>query len=162
MKSDDPELEKTRQEMIDRAQKMDALTLSVLRTHLLAEQCMNDYITASGLKKRWLKKSFSQKIKKCKQLSKAESSDPLWDVLTTANNLRNAIAHSLEVDDVKEKSDQLSEKYFTCLTEEQMADIKDQSDDFIVMSACSTCAGFIATLLSRLGGGTSAEAAKRT
>jgi hypothetical protein len=28
--------------MIDRAQKMDALILSVLRTHLLAEQCMND------------------------------------------------------------------------------------------------------------------------
>jgi hypothetical protein len=62
VKTDDPELEKRRQEMIDRAQKMDALILSVLRTHLLAEQCMNDYILASGFKKRWIKKRFSDKM----------------------------------------------------------------------------------------------------
>jgi len=33
-----------------------------------------------------------------------------------------------------------------------------QADDFIVMSACSTCAGFIATLESRIGSGTEAAA----
>ena len=42
MKADDPRLEKARLEMFERVKKMDDLTLAVLRSHLLAEQCMTD------------------------------------------------------------------------------------------------------------------------
>jgi hypothetical protein len=35
--------------------------------------------------------------------------------------------------------------------ESQMADLKDQPDDYIALSAGSTCAGFIGTLRSRVG-----------
>ena len=87
MKSDEPALDKRRQELFDRAQKMDVLILSVLKTHLLTEQCMNDYMTAGGLKKRWIRKRFSDKMKKCKLLAKDEGKDPLWDVLDAANDL---------------------------------------------------------------------------
>jgi hypothetical protein len=82
VKTDDEQLEKRRQEMFDRAQKMDALTLSVLRTHLLAEQCMGDYILASDVKPKWLrKKTFWDKMQKCKQLAKDEGDAELWGVL---------------------------------------------------------------------------------
>lgn len=150
MKSDDPELEKRRQEMIDRVQKMDALILSILKAHLLAEKCMEDYILASGFKKRWLNKRFSEKMKKCRTLAKSESVDPLWGVLEAANDLRNIVAHTLETEKINEKMSVLKTKYFACLTEKQADGLKDQPDDFIAMSACSTCAGFVATLQSRI------------
>jgi hypothetical protein len=41
MKTDDPRLEKARKEMLERIDKMDKLTLAMLRSHLLAEQCMS-------------------------------------------------------------------------------------------------------------------------
>ena len=149
MKTDDPELEKRRQEMFDRAQKMDTLILAVLKTHLLAEQTMDGYMTASGLKKRWIKKRFSDKMKKCKLLAKGEDKDPLWDVLKAANCLRIKIAHTLDIAEIKEKMAILKDKYFACLSQKQVDGLKDQPDDYIAMSACSTCAGFIATLESR-------------
>ena len=132
---------------------MDKLTLSTLRSHLLAEQCMNDYIVASGVKRKWLrKKSFSDKMQKCKLLAKEECKDVLWDVLDAANQLRNTIAHTLSIDTIADKMAQLKEKYLACMTEKQAAGLKDQPDDLIAQSACVTCAGFIATLQSRAGG----------
>lgn len=150
MKLDDPELEKRRQEMFDRALKMDALILSILKTHILTEKCMEDYLLASGLKKRWLNKRFSDKMKKCKTLSKEEAKDPLWDVLQAANDLRNTVAHTLEIEKIKVKMAELKDKYFACLTEKQVDGLREQPDDYVAMSACSTCAGFIATLQSRI------------
>jgi hypothetical protein len=161
VKTDDPELERRRQEAIERNEKMDKLTLSILRAHLQAEQTMNEYIVASGFKKKWLyKKRFWDKMQKCKQLAKEEGKDPLWDVLNVANELRNTIAHSLEIAKITEKMARLKEKYLASLTDKQAAGLKDQPDDFIAMSACSTCIGFIATLQSRIGSETSAEATK--
>ena len=153
MKPDDAELEKRRQEVFDRAKKMDALILSVLKTHLLTEQCMNGYMMGSGLKKRWIRKRFFDKMKKCRLLAKGEGKDPLWDVLDAANDLRNKIAHTLEIAEIKEKMVILKDKYFACLTQKQVDGLKDQQDDYIAMSAFSTCAGFIATLESRISAG---------
>jgi hypothetical protein len=160
MKTDDPRLEKARKEMLERIDKMDKLTIAMLRSHLLAEQCMNDYIVASGVKRKWLsKKNFWDKMQKCKMLAKEEGKDPLWDVLEAANQLRNTIAHTLSMDKIAEKIVQLREKYLTSLTEEQATGFKDQPDDVIAQSAFATCAGFIVTLQSRAGGENSAEAA---
>ncbi len=150
MKPDDKELEKRGKEMFDRAQKMDALTLSILRTHLLAEQCMVDYILASDVKRKWLrKKTFSDKMQRCKLLANDQGDDTLWDVLDAANQLRNTIAHSLSIEKIAENMKQLKERYFAFPMEEQAAGLADQPDDYIAMSACSTCAGFIATLEDR-------------
>jgi hypothetical protein len=80
---------------------------------------------------------------KCKLLAKGESDAALWDVLDAANQLRNTIAHSLSVEKIAEKMKQLKERYFAFLTEEQAAGLFGQPDDYIAMSACSTCAGFI-------------------
>lgn len=161
MKTDDPRLEKAQKEMFGRIEKMDKLTLATLRSHLLAEQCMNDYIMASGVKRKWLRnKTFWDKMRKCKLIAKEEGKDALWDVLDTANQLRNTIAHTLSMDKIDDKMVQLKEKYLASLTEKQAAGLQDQPDDFIAQSACVTCAGFIATLQSRVGGEKSVEATK--
>jgi hypothetical protein len=55
VKTDDPRLEKAKEEMFERIDKMGKLTLATLHSHLLAEQCMNDYIVASGVKRKWLR-----------------------------------------------------------------------------------------------------------
>jgi hypothetical protein len=69
--------------MFERIEKMDKLTLATLRSHLLVEQCMNDYIIASGVKPKWLnKKTFWQKMQKCKKLAKKEGKDALWGCST--------------------------------------------------------------------------------
>jgi hypothetical protein len=161
VKTDDPRLEKAHKEMLERVDKMDKLTLATLRSHLVAEQCMNDFITASGGKRKWLrKKNFSDKMQKCKLLAKEEGKDPLWGVLEATNQLRNTIAHSLSTEKIAEKMAQLKEKFLACLTEKQAAGLKDQPDDVIAQSACVTCAGFIVTLQSRAGGGKPAETAQ--
>jgi hypothetical protein len=76
------------------------------------------------------------------------------------NQLRKPIAHTLSMDKIDEKMAQLKENYLASLTEKQAAGLKDQPDDFIAQSACVTCAGFIVTLQSRVGGDKSAEAAQ--
>ena len=150
MKTDDPRLEKARKEMLGRNDRMDKLTLATLRSHLLAEQSMNDYIVARGVKRKWLlKKAFWQKMQKCKLLSREERNNPLWDVLEAANQLRNAIAHTLSIEKISEKMAHLKEKYLASLTKEQAAGLKDQADDYLAQSACIDCAGFITMLKMR-------------
>jgi hypothetical protein len=137
--------------MFERVEKMSALTLAVLRSHLLAEQCMGDYIVALGKKPKWVQKQkFSTKMERCKRLAKDEGGDELWGVLNAANQLRNTIAHSLSSEKIAEKMRQLKDQYLACLTAEQAAGLADQSDDYIAQSACLTCAGFIATFTDRL------------
>jgi hypothetical protein len=112
---------------------------------------MIDYILANGVKRKWFsKKTFWHKMEKCKRLAKKEGKDLLWGVLSAANELRNKIAHTLEADKIADKMARLKEKYLASLTEKQADDLKGQPDDYIAMSACSTCAGFIATLRSRV------------
>jgi hypothetical protein len=64
----------------------------------------------------------------------------------------NKIAHTPEIAEIQKKMAILKDKYFACLTQKQVDGLKNQPDDFIAMSACSTCAGFIATLESRILG----------
>jgi hypothetical protein len=147
--------------MSERIEQMDKLTLATLRSHLLAEQCMNDYIIARGVERKWLsKKTFWDKMQKCKLLAKEEGTHVLWDVLDAANQLRNAIAHTLSMDEIANKMAQLKEKYLGSLMEKQVAALEDRPDDYIAQTACVTCAGFIAMLQSRVAAEESAMAPK--
>src|SRR5438552_912877 len=94
VKIDDQKLEEARQKAFKRIENLDELTLAVLRAHLGAEQCLNDFLKASGVKRKWFKdKTFWDKMQKGKLVAKGEEGkDPLWDVLDAANQLRNTIA----------------------------------------------------------------------
>jgi hypothetical protein len=151
VKTDDPRLEKSRQEMFERVEKLNVLTLAVLRSHLLVEQSIGDYIIASGKKPNWVEKQkFSTKMERCKKLAKDEGNSELWRILEAANQLRNAIAHTLSSDKIAEKMKQLKNRHLAWLTPAQAAGLADQSDDYIAQSACLTCAGFILVLKDRL------------
>jgi hypothetical protein len=152
MKTDDPKLEEIRKTMIERVEKMNALTIAVLRSHLLAEQCMNDFLVASGVKRRWLKEAtFDDKLQKCKLIAKKERDDPLWGVLKSANLLRNTIAHTLDAEKIEQRMKELREIYQAALTPQQAEGVGGQPDDYIAQSACVLCAGFIASLAENGG-----------
>lgn len=137
--------------MFERSEKLDALTLSVLRSHLLAEQCMNDYIRANGVKRKWIRDAtFDDKMTKCKLIAKEHQEDPLWGVLKAVNLLRNTIAHSLVMDKIEQRMKELKEIYFNAVTPKQAEGLAGQKDDYIAQSACVLCAGFVATLPNKL------------
>ncbi|WP_407151012.1 hypothetical protein [Bradyrhizobium sp. ORS 86] len=147
MKTDDPKLEQSRKDLFERVEKMNALTISILRSHLLAEQCMNDFALGKGVKRKWLKKAtFDEKLTKCRTLSGAERDDPLWGVLKSANILRNTIAHTLDVSKIEQRMADLKKTYLAALTPQQAAGLQNEPDDRIAQSACVLCAGFIVNL----------------
>ena len=149
MKTDDPRLEESRKKMIERVEKMNALTIAVLRAHLLAEQCMNDFILSGGVKRKWLKKAtFDEKVQKCKAIAVREKDDALWGVLKSANILRNTIAHTLDADKIEQRMKELKDTYLAVLTPQQAQGLAEQPDDYVAQSACVLCAGFIASLES--------------
>lgn len=138
MKADDPRLEKSRKEMFERVERMNALTLAVLHSHLLTEQCMGDYLIATGKKPKWVRKqTFKNKMERCKKLAKNERGSEWWGVLGAANQLRNTIAHTLSSDRIAEKMKLLKEQYFACMTAEQTAGLADQPDDYIAQALSS-------------------------
>lgn len=153
MKFDDPEFQQRIAEARQRAENMNALTLSILRNHLEAEQIMNDYVTTNGVSKRKLRRmKFSDKMERCKLFAKGEENEAWWGILNAANSLRNTIAHNLDADKIDRRMADLKEKYLATMTSENAAAIENEPDDYIAMMACSTCGGFIATLDSRVKG----------
>jgi hypothetical protein len=82
--------------------------------------------------------------------AKGEENEPWWDILNSANSLRNTIAHNLDLDKIDCRMADLEEKYLATMTPGNAASMREQPDDHVAMSACSTCAGFIATLESRI------------
>lgn len=161
MKFDDPEFQQRIAEARQRAENMNALTLSILRNHLEAELIMNDYITTNGVSKRKLRRmKFSDKMEKCKLFAKGEENEPWWGILNAANSLRNTIAHNLDADKIDRRMADLKEKYLATMTSENSAVIENEPDDYIAMMACSTCGGFIATLDSRVKGAQAASSSQ--
>lgn len=56
MKSDDPRMEKARQDMIERVERYDERIVMVLKGHLSVEQSLNDLLRAA--RRKW-KRSFA-------------------------------------------------------------------------------------------------------
>lgn len=149
MRTDDARLEKSRKEVTERVVKMNALTLAVLRSHLLVEQTMDEFLSASLFHPAHVRQSrftFLHKAQICRAMSLNQNDDPLWEIFWNANELRNTIAHSLSADEIKKKMDRLRKTYMDVLTPEQAKGLENQTDDFIAQSALVLCAGFLATL----------------
>lgn len=116
MKTDDERLEKARKDMQERIETMDALALTVSKGHI------------------------------CEALSLDRNNDDVWKVFWAVNQLRNKIAHTLSIGEIQEKMERLKRTYFDMLTPKQVESLKDQPDEYIALSACSICAGFIANI----------------
>ncbi len=149
MKTDDPRLEQARKEMIERRNKMDAIALAVVRGHLLIEQAMDDFLTASFFHPDHVLEGrfgFLHKAQMCRAMSLNQNEDQLWELLWRANELRNRIAHTLSADEIKKKMDRLRRGYMDVLTPEQAKGLEKQPDADIAQSAFALCAGFLVVL----------------
>jgi hypothetical protein len=50
MKTDDPRLKKSRKEAIERVNRVNEMIVTALKNHLVVEQCIDDFLVASGKK----------------------------------------------------------------------------------------------------------------
>jgi len=148
MKFDDARLEQSRREAEDRIRNFNTLTLAVIRSHLLIEQTMDNFLEAALFHPEYVCKTFGfdQKVKLCRSMCFNEDGDQIWKVVKAANELRNTIAHSLDQVQITAKMKKLREVYLAVLTPEQAKEAEKLPDHQIAEAACVLCAGFLATI----------------
>ena len=123
MKIDDPRLEKARKEMAERVEKYNALLLSVIKTHLVVEQAMDGLLAAALFHPEYIRETqfnFAHKMKICQAMALTDNEDKLWRVLGAFNSLRNKLAHTTQIDEIRSNMDQLRKVYLSSLTGKQV------------------------------------------
>jgi hypothetical protein len=140
MKADDPRLEQSRKEAIERVNRVNAMMVTVLKNHLVVEQFMDEFLVASGKKANG---SFADKAQHCQSLKPPEVDPSIWNVLTAANQLRNKIAHTLDEVEIKTKMDGVRAHYLAALSDEQQAHAGKLDDVQIAAAAFELCAAYI-------------------
>lgn len=140
MKADDPRLEKSRQEAIERVNRVNEMIVTVLKNHLVVEQFMDEFLAASGKK---AKGTFADKAQHCQTLKPPEFDPPVWMVLTTANQLRNKITHTLDQAEIKTKMDEVRAAYLAALSDQQRLHAEKLDDIRIAAAAFELCAAYL-------------------
>ena len=140
MKTDDPRLEKSRKEAIERVNRVNEMMVTVLKNHLVVEQFMDEFLMASGKK---VDGTFADKTQHCENLKPPEVDPPIWKVLTAANQLRNKIAHTLDQAEIKMKLDEVRTAYFAALSDQQRPHSEKLDDVRIVAAAFELCAAYL-------------------
>jgi hypothetical protein len=150
MKADDPRLEKSRNEAIERVKRINEMMVTVLKNHLVAEQFMDEFLQASGKKADG---TFADKVERCKNLQPPEIGEKVWQLLTKGNDLRNKIAHTLDQAEIKVKMDDLRAAYLAALSEEQRKAAEKLDDIRIAAAAFQLCSAHLvaATETARAG-----------
>jgi hypothetical protein len=153
MKSDDPRLEKSRKELLERIKKIDELMLIVLKNHIGLEQFLSEFLDASGKTPEDL--TFYEKVQESEGLNPPEVDPAIWEVLYAANELRNKIAHTFDQAKIKTKMDALRAAYLAALTPTQAEASNTLDDAKIAVTAMGLCGAFlfVATDAVRSGGG---------
>jgi hypothetical protein len=139
VKTDDPRLDL--QKLFERVQKINDLMLTVLKSHLILEQFINEFLDASSEKYDEL--TFAEKAELCETLNPAEIDQPIWTVVTAANKLRNKIAHTLDHTQIQSKMDELRAAYLAALTPTQVKEAKKLDDVRTAHSACALCGAYL-------------------
>lgn len=141
MRTDDPRLEKAREQMLVRVEKYNELMLTVFKNHLGCEQFLNELLSAAS--KGWKKRRFAGKIDIAKTLELSEITLPIWKLLDAGNRLRNQIAHSPDEGKIAAKMAALRSAYIAALTPEQAKGCENLSDAQIVLLSFGLCGGYL-------------------
>jgi hypothetical protein len=141
MKTDDPRLEENRKKLVEHTQKINELKVTVIKSHLILEQFINEFLDASGKKHAGLK--FAEKAKLCQELNPAGIDPPIWTIVTAANTLRNKVAHTLDQAQIQPQMDQLRAAYLAALTPTQAKEVETLDDVSIASSACEHCGSYL-------------------
>jgi hypothetical protein len=140
MKADDPRLEKSRKDTIERVNRVNEMMVIVLKTHLVVEQFMDEFLAASCKKANG---SFADKAQHCQSLKPPEIDPPIWKVLTAANQLRNKIAHTLDQAEIKTKMDEVRGAYLAALSDQQRPHSEKLDDVHIAAAAFELCGAYL-------------------
>jgi hypothetical protein len=140
MKADDPRLEKSRQEAIARVARVNEMMVTVLKSHIVVEQFMDEFLAVSGRKP---KGTFADKAQSCQDLKPPEIEPALWEVLKKANLLRNKIAHTLDHAEIQVKMDGLRAAYLAALSDQQRPHSENLDDTRIAAGAFELCGAYL-------------------
>jgi hypothetical protein len=141
VKTDDPLLEEGRKKLVERIQKITDLMVTVLVSHLILEQFIDEFLDASGKKHDGL--NFAKKAALCEELKPAEIDPPIWKVVTAANRLRNKIAHTLDQAQIQSQMNELRDAYLAALTPTQATEVEQLDDARTASGACELCGGYL-------------------
>jgi hypothetical protein len=140
MKADDPRLEKSRQEAIARVARVNEMMVTVLKSHIVVEQFMDEFLAVSGRKP---KGTFADKAQSCQDLKPPEIEPALWEVLKKANLLRNKIAHTLDHAEIQVKMDRLRAAYLAALSDQQRPHSENLDDIRTAAGAFELCGAYL-------------------
>jgi hypothetical protein len=141
VKTDDPRLEKAREQMFERIKKYDEMMLTVLKNHLGCEQFLNGLLSASS--RRWKGRMCAGKIDIAKTLKLPEIEPLIWKVLEAGNKLRNQIAHSPDEGKIATKMAAFRKAYLASLTPEQAKGCENLDDVQIIVLAFGVCGSYL-------------------
>jgi len=142
MRADDPRLENSRKQAIERVNRLNEMMVTVLKNHLVVEQFMDEFLVASGKKANG---SFADKAQHCQSIKPPEIDPPIWKVLTASNQLRNKIAHTLDQAEIKMKMDEVRAAYLAALSDQQRPHSEKLDDLRIAAAAFELCAAYLVT-----------------
>jgi uncharacterized protein YutE (UPF0331/DUF86 family) len=150
MKADDPRLEKSLRQAIERVDRVNEMVVTVLKNHLVVEQFMDEFLLFSGKKANG---SFADKAQHCQTLKPPEIEPQIWKLLAAANQLRNKIAHTLDQAEIKTKMDEVRAAYLAALSDQQRPHSEKLDDVRIAAAAFELCGAYFVAATERASAG---------
>lgn len=148
METDDPELERSRNELRGRIEKINDMILTVIKNHLAVEQFLNDMMKAHG--RGYKKMKFAGKMNIVRdQFKPPEIGKLIWDLLKACNGLRNKIAHTFDERIIQTKVSDVRRCYLETLSAEQRKHSEPLDDVRIVAGAFELCGSYIVAATDR-------------
>jgi hypothetical protein len=128
-------------------QYVDAVALVVLKCHLLIEEALDRIIGKFVFHPEFLEDarlSFAQKIEIARSMSTGDHRNPMWELVTAFNALRNDLSHSLTSAKRDQKTRRVIDVYWKLLDDETEAGLqKEMPDEAVLMAAAGFFLGFL-------------------
>ena len=124
---------------------IDETAIAVLKGHLLIEEKIDSIIKLFVFHPQFIEQSrlsFAQKLNFAKSMSLDESHNPMWEICTSLNTLRNDFAHSLNSESRSSKFNNII-KSFKKNVPEPSVDIDSLKDPDKIMYITGTFLGFL-------------------
>jgi hypothetical protein len=150
METDDPRLVEQLKKLDDQLAAFDQRMLTVLKTHLAAEQCMNELLKAKS--KPWKDRKFAGKLDLCEQIKHEDLPAKMWEVLRRGNKLRNAVAHADSEGAINQRMTDLRKALIDWVAVSQKDGIKTMTDEQMVTTAFKSAGSFITVARLKLEG----------
>jgi len=147
MDIDDPRLVQAHKDMTARIERYDERIVTVLKSHLGVEQCLDDLLKTAS--RRWRGRTFAGKIDVAQKLFLPELDEHIWSVLKAGNNLRNAVAHGDKEGTITARMTDLRKAYVAAVSPEQREGVEEMTDTQMVGSAFNHCGSHLVVATDR-------------